>query len=103
MRLVTNFVFEATFAFLMAAFLAACSASGGEETFAPQFPDEDAGTVKSSDSNGSSNSDTPESSDSAVEDSAWAALVDGPKFRPRTLPVARPPIPFRVLKSPLPK
>lgn len=76
MRLVTNFVFGAAFA----AFLTACSASGGEETFAPQFPDEDAGTVKSSDSNGSSNSDTPESSDSAVEDSAWAALVEWAKI-----------------------
>jgi len=76
MRLVTNFVFEATFVFLMAAFLAACSASGGEETFAPQFPDENAGTVKSSGSNGSSGSVAPESSDSAVDDSAWASLVE---------------------------
>ena len=72
MKLVASFVFGAAFA----AILAACSASGGEETFAPQFPDEDAGTVKSSDSNGSSGSVAPESSDSAVEDSAWAALVE---------------------------
>jgi formylglycine-generating enzyme required for sulfatase activity len=58
-----------TFAFLTATILVACSASGGEETFAPQFPDEDAGTVKSSGSIGSSDSATPESSSGAVEDS----------------------------------
>ena len=61
-----------------AALLVACSASGGEETFAPQFPDEDAGTVKSSGSIGSSDSATPESSSGAVEDSAslmkWVAI-----------------------------
>jgi formylglycine-generating enzyme required for sulfatase activity len=66
------------FAFLTATIFAACSASGGEETFAPQFPDEDAGTVKSSDSNGSSGSADPESSSGAVEDSAslikWVAI-----------------------------
>ena len=72
MRFVASFFFGAG----VAAILAACSASGGEETFAPQFPDEGAGTVKSSDSNGSSGSVAPESSDSAAEDSAWATLVE---------------------------
>ena len=57
-----------------AAFLSACSASGGEQTFAPQFPDEGEGTVKSSGSNGSSDSADPESSNGAVEDST--ALMD---------------------------
>ena len=66
------------FGFLAATILAACSASGGEETFAPQFPDEDADTVKSSGSNGSSDSAAPESSSGAVEDSTalmkWVAI-----------------------------
>lgn len=64
------------FAFLMATIFVACSASGGEQTFEPQFPDEDTDTVKSSDSKGSSGSATPESSGGAVEDSAWASLVE---------------------------
>ena len=71
MRLVTNFVFEATFAFLMAAFLAACSATGEETALEPDFPGEKKGSVGSSDGNS-----FPESSDSAVEDSAWASLVE---------------------------
>ena len=61
---------------VFAALLAACTASGGEQTFAPQFPDENGGTVKSSGSNGSSSSADPESSSGAVEDSAWASLVE---------------------------
>ena len=65
MKFVEKFLLVPVFA----ALLAACSASGGEETFAPQFPDEDAGTVKSSGSNGSSDSADPESSSGAVEDS----------------------------------
>ena len=64
------------FAFLMATIFVACSASGGEQTFEPQFPDEDTDTIKSSDSKGSSGSATPESSGGAVEDSAWASLVE---------------------------
>ena len=64
------------FAFLTATIFVACSASGGEQTFEPQFPDEDTDTVKSSDSKGSSGSATPESSGGAVEDSAWASLVE---------------------------
>ena len=61
---------------VFAALLAACTASGGEQTFAPQFPDENGGTVKSSGSNGSSSSADPESSSGAVEDSVWASLVE---------------------------
>ena len=64
------------FAFLTATIFVACSASGGEQTFEPQFPDEDTDTVKSSDSKGSSGSATPESSGGTVEDSAWASLVE---------------------------
>jgi formylglycine-generating enzyme required for sulfatase activity len=56
--------------------LYACSASGGEQTFEPQFPDEDDVPAKSSDSKASSGSATPESSSGAVEDSAWASLLE---------------------------
>ena len=70
MKFVENFLLVSFFA----ALLAACSAGGGEQTIAPQFPDEDEGTVKSSGSNGSSDSADPESSNGAVEDST--ALMD---------------------------
>ena len=72
MKLLVKFLLVSFFA----ALLAACSASGGEQTFEPKFPDEDTDTVKSSDSKGSSGSATPESSGGAVEDSAWASLVE---------------------------
>ena len=72
MKLLVKFLWVSFFA----ALLAACSASGGEQTFEPKFPDEDTDTVKSSDSKGSSGSATPESSGGAVEDSAWASLVE---------------------------
>lgn len=74
MKLLVNFLLVSFFA----ALLAACSASGGEETFAPKFPDENEGAAKSSGSNGSSDSADPESSNGAVEDSAslmkWVAI-----------------------------
>ena len=72
MRLAADFLLVSFFATL----LAACSASGGEETFAPKFPDENEGTAKSSGSNGSSGSADPESSSGAVEDStlAWVTI-----------------------------
>lgn len=74
MKFVENFLLVSFFA----AFLAACSASGGEETFAPQFPDDDEDTIKSSGSNGSSDSATPKSSSGAAEDSTslmkWAVV-----------------------------
>ena len=72
MKFVEKFLLVSVFA----ALLVACTASGGEQTFAPQFPDENGGTVKSSGSNGSSSSADPESSSGAVEDSAWASLVE---------------------------
>ena len=65
MKYIEEFLLVSVFA----ALLVACSASGGEETFAPHFPDENAGPVKSSGSNGSSGSADPESSSGAVEDS----------------------------------
>ena len=65
-----------TFAFLTASVLVACSANGGEQTFEPQFPDDDTDTVKSSDSKGSSGSATPESSGGATEDTTWASLME---------------------------
>ena len=72
MKLLESFLLMSFFA----AFFAACSASGGEETFAPKFPDENEGTAKSSGSNGSSGSADPESSSGAVEDStlAWVTI-----------------------------
>ncbi|MBR2211527.1 MAG: SUMF1/EgtB/PvdO family nonheme iron enzyme [Fibrobacter sp.] len=72
MKLLESFLLVSFFA----AFFAACSASGGEETFAPKFPDENEGTAKSSGSNGSSGSADPESSSGAVEDStlAWVTI-----------------------------
>ena len=72
MKLLESFLLVSFFA----AFFAACSASGGEETFAPKFPDENEGTAKSSGSNGSSGSADPESSSGAVEDFtlAWVTI-----------------------------
>lgn len=72
MKLLVKFLLVSFFA----AFFAACSASGGEETFAPKFPDENEGTAKSSGSNGSSGSADLESSSGAVEDStlAWVTI-----------------------------
>ena len=63
-------------AFLITATLVACSAGGGEQTFEPLRPDENADTVNSSDSKGSSDSAAPESSSGAVEDSIWASLME---------------------------
>lgn len=63
-------------AFLITATLVACSAGGGEQTFEPLRPDENADTVNSSDSKGSSDSTAPESSSGAVEDSTWAFLME---------------------------
>lgn len=63
-------------AFLITATLVACSAGGGEQTFEPLRPDENADTVNSSDSKGSSDSAAPESSSGAVEDSTWAPLME---------------------------
>lgn len=63
-------------AFLITATLVACSAGGGEQTFEPLRPDENADTVNSSDSKGSSDSAAPESSSGAVEDSTWAFLME---------------------------
>ncbi len=66
MRFVEKFLLVSVFA----AFLAACSASGGEQTFEPIIPDENEHPVNSS------GSIAPQSSGGAAEDTSWASLMD---------------------------
>ena len=66
MKFVENFLLVSVFA----AFLAACTANGGEQTFEPIIPDENEHPVNSS------GSIAPQSSGGAAEDTSWASLMD---------------------------